>query len=469
MNILWGSWRSSKSIAVDLKWIKDVITLPDGNMLMVGNTINSLVRNVISPMQSMIGKENIDIRVQRKEVDIFGRTIWMEGADKMDAYKRIEGESLLRAYVDEWTQVPARFTKTMMSRLSDPGACAYGTCNPGGPNHYLYKDYISRADALNIALWHFTLDDNPWLDPAYKAAIIAENPVGTVFYDRNILGNWVEASGLVFANFDINKHVVDAPPSNLLPKECRIGIDYGTHNPSSFVTIEKYLVPGKSKPTWYVTNEYYWDSTIMCQQKTDGEYSTDLAAYLSGKWIQPQRMQDALNQYSAHTNEKSRLNIEQVSFSTDRIDIRQVDFSNAEIDSGNDIKNTTPLLPPVRGREGECSTPARRRAVEHEPDSNRTGLIHPTTIEIDPSAASFILQVQKDGMRRARAADNKVLDGIRRIATMVSTGEVVLTSRCPWLIKTMQSYSWNPEAPQDEVIKEDDHPVDAFRYVINSL
>lgn len=72
-------------------------------------------------------------------------------------------------------------------------------------------------------------------------------------------------------------------------------------------------------------------------------------------------------------------------------------------------------------------------------------------------------------MRKARAADNNVLDGIRRIATMISKGELVLTSRCPWLIQTMQTYSWNQEAQQDEVIKEDDHPVDAFRYVVNSL
>lgn len=463
---------------MDLKWIKDVLTLPDGNMLMVGNTINSLIRNVITPMQSMVGKENIEIRVQRKEVDIFGRTIWMEGADKMDAYKRIEGESLLRAYVDEWTQVPERFTKTMMSRLSDPGACAYGTCNPAGPNHYLYKNYIQRADYLGYALWHFTLADNPWLDPAYKAAIIAENPVGTVFYDRNILGNWVEASGLVFANFDVNKHVVDAPPSNLLPKECRIGIDYGTHNPTAFITIEKYLVPGKSKPTWYVTDEYYWDSSVMCKQKTDGEYSKDLADYLSGEWVQPTRMSDILAQRNGHTNNK-RTGEEgnQESYTgingSNGHELYTLEESTINNTDGA-IKNTgNPSARPraeVSGyQEGGCDTARRSAPVEHPPDSRVPRITYPTTIEVDPSAASFILQLQRDGMRKARAADNNVLDGIRRIATMISKGELVLTSRCPWLIQTMQTYSWNQEAQQDEVIKEDDHPVDAFRYVVNSL
>lgn len=478
MNILWGSWRSSKSIAVDLKWIKDVISLPDGNMLMVGNTINSLIRNVLTPMMSMVGKNNIDIRVQRKEVDIFGRTIWLEGADKMDAYKRIEGESLLRAYVDEWTQVPAKFTKTLMSRLSDPGACVYGTCNPGGPGHYLYKDYIKRADVIDIALWHFTLDDNPWLDPAYKAAIIAENPIGTVFYDRNILGNWVAASGIVFANFNSNYHV-GVPPINLRPKELRIGIDYGTHNPTAFVSIEKYLVPGKLKPTWYVTNEYYWDSTVMCQQKTDGEYSKDLADYMAGKWIQPPRLQALLGNDGwvgvSSDDSKSKVDISKVGLSTSRNELTKVDLSD-ELNSGLQIqiKNTGDLPPSPCAdtsgyQEGPCPQP--RRAVDHGPDRcYETGKAsYATTIEVDPSASSFILQLNKDGMRRARAADNKVLDGIRRIATMISNGELVLTPRVPWLIKTMQTYSWNPEMMHDEVIKEDDHPIDALRYVINSL
>ena len=478
MNLLWGSWRSSKSIAVDLKWIRDVVTLPEGNMLMVGNTINSLIRNVLTPMMSMVGKNNIDIRVQRKEVDIFGRTIWLEGADKMDAYKRIEGESLLRAYVDEWTQVPVKFTKTMMSRLSDPGACVYGTCNPGGPGHYLYRDYIKRSNEIDIALWHFTLDDNPWLDPAYKAAIIAENPIGTVFYDRNIRGKWVAASGIVFANFNRRYHV-GVPPSNLLPKELRIGIDYGTHNPTSFVSIEKYLVPGKLKPTWYVTDEYYWDSTVMCQQKTDGEYSKDLADYMSGRWVQPPRLQALLGgegwpEVGSDGSKRSvlieyRNGNDNGNVNESRNKLTEVELINElQCDSQTQIKNTPPSSPvrTVGCQADSYSTGAPRAPVEYE-SARRAA--YASTIEVDPSAASFILQLNKDGMRKARAADNDVLNGIRKIATMISKGELVFTRRCPWLIKTMQTYSWNPDKMQDEVIKEDDHSIDALRYVINSL
>lgn len=446
---------------MDLKWIKDVLTLPDGNMLMVGNTINSLVRNVITPIKSMVGKKNVEVRMQRKEVDIFGRTIWMEGADKIDAYKRIEGESLLRAYVDEWIHVPESFTKTMMSRLSDPGACVYGTCNPAGPGHYLYRDYIKRAEHLNIALWHFTLDDNPWLDDDYKQAIIRENPIGTVFYDRNILGNWVAASGIVFSNFDATKHVVQSPPPTLRPKELRVGIDYGTFNPTAFVSIEKYLVPGHTRPVWYATNEYYWDSTVMCQQKTDGEYSKDLAAYLGGNWIQPERLQRILVEsgVEAYENKSGGIEESKVDLNESMDDISKVRLSS----EGESTTRTAPACG-MHGYHNEAHVP-QPAAVEHAPRVAR----YASTIEVDPSAASFILQLNKDGMRKARPADNDVLNGIRKIATMISVGDLVITAQCPWLIRCMQTYSWNPDMMQDEVIKENDHPIDALRYVVNSL
>lgn len=432
LNVLYGSWRSSKSVAVDIKWIKDCITLPEGNMLMVGNTINSLIRNVITPIKKIVGERNVDIRKQSKEVDIFDRTIWMEGADKEDAFKRIEGESLLRAYVDEWIHVPKTFTRTMLSRLSDPGACAYVTCNPSGPDHYCYTDYILRQSDLDIAVWKFTLDDNPWLDPAYKAAIIAENPPGTVFYDRNILGNWVAASGLVFSNFDRRKHVVPYPPRNLSGKELRVGVDYGTHNPTSFISITKYLVPGRAKPTWYVTNEYYWDSTIMLSQKTDSEYSKDLATYLSGKWTQPLQ----LVKPKEAIKDSDRLLLEEA------------------------VERGFPHAPQAQPVE---------HAVKPRETTTEATKSYPTTIEVDPSAASFILQAQRDGMIRARSASNDVLNGIRKIASMLYSGELFICESCPWLIYTMGLYSWNKESPSDEVIKKDDHPIDALRYVVNSL
>jgi len=168
INLLYGSVRSTKTWAVNIKILKDIITLPDGNILFVGNTGTSLYRNVLTPIKDLVGKQNFEMHSGRKECEIFGRTIWTEGADNVSSYKKIEGESLIAAYVDEGTTVPENFTNMLLSRLSDQDARLYLTCNPETPRNYIYKNFISRQDELNIKVWKFTLDDNPYLPLEYK-------------------------------------------------------------------------------------------------------------------------------------------------------------------------------------------------------------------------------------------------------------------------------------------------------------
>ena len=396
INLLTGSVRSTKTWAVNLKVLKDIVSLPDGNILFVGNTGTSLYRNVLSQIKDLVGKQNFEMRAGKKECEIFGRTVWIEGADNVSSYKKIEGESLLMAYIDEWSTIPESFTNMLLSRLSDHGARLYGTCNPETPRHYIYKNFIQRSDELNIKVWKFTLDDNPYLPAQYKADLEKEYPKGTVFYDRFILGNWVAAEGRVFGLFSANKNCGEPPKEGA--RELRIGADYGTHNACAWVALEKYLVPGRTKPTWYVTREYYWDSVVEHAQKTDADYSKDMAKFASTDW----------------------------------------GYSNKVETIGNINKR-----------------------------------IFANTIEVDPSAASFILQLQRDGLHKARAADNNVLGGIRKIASMMATGDLIINKdRCPMLVSELETYTWDQSAAdrgEERPLKVDDHLVDALKYAVNSI
>jgi hypothetical protein len=88
---------------------------------------------------------------------------------------------------------------------------------------------------------------------------------------------------------------------------------------------------------------------------------------------------------------------------------------------------------------------------------------------VDPSAASFILQLLNDGMYQAHPADNQVVYGIRHIASMLETGKLKLTWNVPWLIHCIENYEWDESSTDDQVVKEDDHPIDGLRYVVNSI
>ena len=89
-------------------------------------------------------------------------------------------------------------------------------------------------------------------------------------------------------------------------------------------------------------------------------------------------------------------------------------------------------------------------------------------IYIDPSAASFKLECQRNGIRNILDAENEVLDGIRFVATLLNNGTLKITRCCKTLIQEMSSYVWDSKAKnlgEDKPLKKNDHLQDALRYL----
>lgn len=91
----------------------------------------------------------------------------------------------------------------------------------------------------------------------------------------------------------------------------------------------------------------------------------------------------------------------------------------------------------------------------------------PQAVVVDPSAASFKVALRKAGVSGVVDADNEVLDGIRTMAQMLSTGRLKIHRSCKKTIEQIATYSWDPKAQQrgeDKPLKHEDHAVDAARY-----
>ena len=85
---------------------------------------------------------------------------------------------------------------------------------------------------------------------------------------------------------------------------------------------------------------------------------------------------------------------------------------------------------------------------------------------LDPAAASFKAQLEKDGYK-VKKAKNDVLDGIRFVATLLLSGSIFIDQSCENLIKEFASYIWDAKAGErgeDKPVKEHDHALDALRY-----
>ncbi|MGW1679378.1 PBSX family phage terminase large subunit [Saccharopolyspora sp. NPDC002376] len=385
MSIWCGAVRSGKTVASLLAFLFGVASAPDtGLLLVVGRTLQTIERNIIDPLQSsaLFGPiaKHVHHTTGSTTAIILGRVVHLVGASDARAEGRIRGATAALAYVDEATLVPETFWTMLLSRLSVPGARLLATTNPDGPAHWLRKGYLLRAGELDLASWHFTLDDNPSLDPRYVTSLKAEY-VG-LWYRRFILGEWCLAQGAVYDMWDDERHVVDEVPA--IVRWIGAGLDYGTTNPFAAL-----LLGLGEDGRLYLTSEYRHDSALAFRSLTDPEYSENVRTWLA--------------------------NVEQ----------------------------------PGRDTRG----------------------VRPEWIYVDPSAASFGLQLYRDGVNNVADAINDVLPGIRTVSGLLARDALKVHRSCTGLINEIPGYSWDDSAAQkgeDKPIKANDHSLDAARYVLHS-
>ena len=235
INLLYGSVRSGKTWISLLKWAIWIGQQPkDREFLMVSKTITTLKRNCLGLLEQLVGN-NVTYSLSQKKATIFGRTVWLEGANDERSESKIRGMTLMGVYVDELTQIPQDFYLMSLSRLSEKSAVFLATTNPDHPKHYV-KTQIIDNDILDKQVIKFLIDDNIFLDETYKENLKKEY-IG-VYYERFINGNFIRAEGLVFPDFagDVEKHLMD---KSSVPKRFKsVGVAYDLGgNKSNFALV----------------------------------------------------------------------------------------------------------------------------------------------------------------------------------------------------------------------------------------
>lgn len=228
LNFLSGSVRSGKTYISLLKWALWVASMPpECEFIMIGKTVTSLKRNCLNLLETFVGTNNFQYSTSQKTARLFGRVVYLEGANDERSEQKIRGMTLAGAYCDEVTLYPKSFFSMLLSRLSVRGAKMWATCNPDTPNHYIKKEYIDRAEELDCNVWNFLLTDNTFLPPEYIESVSKE--YSGVFYNRFILGQWVRAEGIIYSKFANNTKDFILPDdfnfNNII--HINIGVDFG--------------------------------------------------------------------------------------------------------------------------------------------------------------------------------------------------------------------------------------------------
>ena len=107
-NVKTGATRSGKT------YLDCAVTIPkricaargEGLLVMLGNTLGTLERNVLEPMRGLWGPELVGVvrtSASGNMVQLFGRKVYVLGADNKKHIARIQGAAFEYAYGDEIT------------------------------------------------------------------------------------------------------------------------------------------------------------------------------------------------------------------------------------------------------------------------------------------------------------------------------------------------------------------------------
>ncbi len=276
-----GAVRSGKTLCCGLSFVCWAMRRFSGERFaLCGKTAGALRRNLLGELLPLLAQLGFhcEERVSQNKLTIArgarSNTFYLFGGRDEGSAALIQGVTLAGVLLDEVALMPRSFVEQALARCSVTGSKFWFNCNPEGPEHWFYREWVQKREERRALYLHFTMEDNPALSPQVRERY-ARSYSG-LFYRRFVLGEWVTAEGAVYDFFD-ESYVRPAPEGDM--EEWAISCDYGTANPASFG------LWGRREGVWYRVQEFYYDSRREGRQKTDQEYVQDLERLAGGRPI----------------------------------------------------------------------------------------------------------------------------------------------------------------------------------------
>ena len=277
-----GAVRSGKTLCMGLSFVCwAMASFRGAQFAFCGKSVVSLRRNLLQELTPTLEELGFRCRERRSEnLVVIGRNgrenrFYLMGGKDEGSAAFIQGVTLAGVLLDEAALMPRSFVEQAIARCSVQGSRLWFNCNPEGPQHWFYQEWILKRETRNALYLHFTMEDNPSLSARIRQRY--RSSYSGAFYRRFILGEWTAAKGLVYDFFDPARDAVPRPGGKM--EQYVISVDYGTANPCSFG------LWGLREGVWYRMEEYYYASRKTGVQLTDQEYVRALQALADGREI----------------------------------------------------------------------------------------------------------------------------------------------------------------------------------------
>ncbi len=322
-------------------------------------------------------------------------------------------------FVDEGTELELGEWNQLLGRLRYNGKRQNGqwfqvpkqqiftATNPDGPTHWMY-DLFYRDPPEGVNSYEMTLKDNPGVDEAYVRRL--DNNLSGIYKERYFEGKWVGAEGLIFDEYDPSVHLLH--PDDLPG-------DWTVNRQSEFsATGEQcYFVEPPANWRVYRTIDFGYTNPFVCQWWARSPDDT---------LVMFREIYKSQTRYEEHAKEIQRLTG----------DNWRVVKSFADHDA--------------EGRE----------------TLNREGI---NTVNADKNVGDGIQAVKKRLSFDERGeVDLYLMEGSR----VHKPDPQILMEESTGALKTVDEisgYVWDSDRDDDEPVKEEDHGMDAMRYLVYSL
>ena len=273
---LHGAKRTGKTVInndiflrelIRVRKIADKLKIKEPMYILAGVSSKTIQNNVL---QEIYNRYQLDIKFDKhNSFTLFGVKVVQAFTGTIGGLGGIRGMTAFGAYVNEASLANEKVFKEIISRCSGDGARIVFDTNPDNPEHWLKKEYID-SKSENIISYHFELDDNTFLSPRYIQNIKESTPSG-MFYDRDIRGLWVTGEGVVYSDFDSNKHFIN-DVDNVEFETYIAGVDWGYSHFGSIVVfgIDKLN-------NWYLLEEH-------AKQFKEIDYWADVALDIKARY-----------------------------------------------------------------------------------------------------------------------------------------------------------------------------------------
>jgi len=235
-----GAIRSGKTLSMSLSFVIWAMeTFTQQNLGMCGKTIGSFRRNVLFWLKLMLRSRGYKVKDHRADNlvivskgDVTNYFYIFGGKDER-SQDLIQGITLAGCFFDEVALMPESFVNQAVGRCSVDGSKFWFNCNPDNPKHWFKINWIDKIVEKKLLYLHFTMDDNLSLSEKIKERY--RSMFSGVFFKRFILGLWVAAEGVIYAQFANNpdKWIISFKDEEKKKKYCKdidfisIGVDFG--------------------------------------------------------------------------------------------------------------------------------------------------------------------------------------------------------------------------------------------------